>query len=124
MGKDDEAFLLAKDSASQFSFSDITYSSLKRMLLPVLLVDIVLFSLVCFEGIDSYYGPPFLIAWIFVSAPVGYLTALTCAAGVEEILKGKYDAPSWPKLLFLGAFTVVQFSIWLYVVRLVFFMGF
>jgi hypothetical protein len=124
MGNEDEASLLAKDSALQFSFSDITYSSLKRMLLPFILVDVVLFSLLLFEGIDNYYGPSILIAWIFVSVPVGYLTVLTCAAGIEEILKGKYDAPSWPKMLFLGAFTVVLFSIWLYMVKMVFFMGF
>jgi len=124
MGKEDEVSLLAKDSALQFSFSDISYSSLKRMLHPFVLVDIVLFVLLSIEGIDSYFGPPILIAWIFVSAPLGYLTALACAAGVEEILEGKYDAPSWPKMLFLGAFTVVLFSIWLYVVRLVFFAGF
>jgi len=124
MGNEDEGSLLAKDSASPFSFSDITYSSLKRALLPVILADIILFSLLSFGGVDNYYGPSILIAWIFVSVPVGYLTALTCAAGVEENLKGKYDAPSWLKLLLLGAFTVVLFSVWLYVVRMVFFMGY
>lgn len=108
----------------QLSNGDITYASLKQILLPLILVDVVLFSLLCLEGIEYYNSPPILIAWIFFSVPVGYLTALACAAGVEEILKGKKDAPSWPKLLILGSFTVVLFSIWLYVVRQVFFMGF
>ncbi len=110
MGKEEETVLLARDSASQLGLGDITYPSLTRLFPIVLMVDAILFLLLFLLGTENNYYTSILIIWIFVSAILGYLTALICMAGIEALLNGKSDAPSVLKLFFFGAFTVVWFA--------------
>lgn len=120
MGKEEETVLLARDSASQLGLGDITYPSLTRLFPIVLMVDAILFLLLFLLGTENNYYTSILIIWIFVSAILGYLTALICMAGIEALLNGKSDAPSVLKLFFFGAFTVVWFAMWLNTVAALF----
>jgi len=120
MGNEDEAVLLAKDSASHLGLGDITYPSLTRLFPITLMVDAILFLLLYLMGTENGYYTSILIVWIFVSAILGYLTALICIAGIEAVLNGKSDAPSVSRLFFFGAFTVVWFAMWLNTVAALF----
>ncbi len=120
MGKEDEAVLLAKDSASQLGSGEITYQSLTRIFPIVLMVDAILFLLLYILGTENNYYTSILIVWIFFSAILGYLTALICMAGIEAVLNRKSAAPSVLSLLFFGAFTVIWFAMWLNTVAALF----